>query len=64
MSTFLPWLESFNTKALQPRQKHFHKHGQGQCIFLKLSNGPNEPEYFVTLGWKGLQGTNTGLLGL
>ncbi len=27
-------------------------------ILLQLTNGLNKPEYYITLGWKGLQGAN------
>ncbi len=26
-------------------------------------NGPNKPECYITQGWRGLEGTNTNLLG-
>jgi hypothetical protein len=48
------------TKKIERRSQFFQKKTFRNISFSsQLTNGPTKPECYITLGWNGLQGTNT-----
>jgi hypothetical protein len=58
-STLAYWAYSKVTKRMKCREYSSIR----TSFSVKLTNGPSELDCYITLGWKGLPGTDTSLLG-